>query len=203
MSAYEQYYPINKMFFKTYVGKTLKYCITWLNWDPKDLAMVTEDSLINFSRSELDNIKSWRDYKKEINYKSTFANYARENKINLTCTYDLSNAFEKIGTVSGIPSKTIRKRKLLGEEVLEPVKRAKWVPSNLEDIADMPELEVDDKVILAGALGPIIEARYVEITPLTSQSFSRVANWINMAVMVLAFILHVVMLYVNFGGQQE
>ena len=68
MSAYEQYYPINKMYFKTYVGKNLKYCISWLNWDPKDLAMVTADSLINYSKSDLESIKLWKDYKREINY---------------------------------------------------------------------------------------------------------------------------------------
>ena len=77
------------MLFKTRVNGTLKYCITWLNWDPTDLAMVTKSSLINYSDEDLKNVKTWSQYKKEIGYSSTFENYAKDKKINLTCSYEL------------------------------------------------------------------------------------------------------------------
>ena len=88
-SIYDKYFPVREMLFKTYVGKTLKYCIRWLNWNPKDLAMVAKSDLIGYTDEDLNNIKGWREYKQEIQYKSTFENYAIENKINLTCTYRL------------------------------------------------------------------------------------------------------------------
>jgi hypothetical protein len=196
-SVYDQYFPIRKMFFKTYVGtgakagKTLKYCISWLNWDPKDLAMVTADALVNYSTTDLKNVKSWREYKKEINYKSTFETYAKERKINLTCTYDLS--FEKIGMVSGIPLSILKtnKRKYSGEE--PEAKRVKWTPLNgprvhltlEEDIQDDPkESRIESAIITQG------------MVPRQNNAFIRV---VNMFVMVLAFILHFVLLYINFS----
>ena len=226
-SVYDQYFPIRKMFFKTYVGNTLKYCISWLNWDPKDLAMVTADALVNYSTTDLNNVKLWRDYKKEINYKSTFETYARERKINLTCTYDLS--FEKIGMVSGIPLSILKtnKRKYSGEE--PEAKRVKWMPLNgpiatsslaakgkrvhlnLEEIVDVPELiSVSGACASHGALserlGPVIddkndpesfkESRIESVIPRQNNAFIRV---VNMVVMVLAFILHFVLLYINFA----
>ena len=228
-SVYDQYFPIRKMFFKTYVGNTLKYCISWLNWDPKDLAMVTADALVNYSTTDLNNVKLWRDYKKEINYKSTFETYARERKINLTCTYDLS--FEKIGMVSGIPlvcsangaqSATkstplsilkTNKRKYSGEE--PEAKRVKWmslngliatsslaakgkrVHLNLEEIVDVPELisvSGDKKDTFKNE--SFKESRIESVIPRQNNAFIRV---VNMVVMVLAFILHFVLLYINFA----
>ena len=82
-----EYFPVREMLFKTYVGNTLKYCITWLNWNPKDLAMVSKSDLVGYTNDDLNKVKYWREYKKEINYKSTFENYAKEKNINLTCTY--------------------------------------------------------------------------------------------------------------------
>ena len=186
-SVYDQYFPIRKMFFKTYVGNNLKYCISWLNWDPKDLAMITADAIVNYSTTDLKNVKSWREYKKEINYKSNFETYAKERKINLTCTYDLS--FEKIGMVSGIPLSILKtnKRKYSGEE--PEAKRVKWTldsfkltPLTLEeDIQDAPkESRIESTIII----------------PKQNNAFIRV---INMVVMVLAFILHFVLLYINFS----
>jgi hypothetical protein len=181
----DQYYPVRKMFFKTYVGNSLKYCISWLNWDPKDLAMVTEDALINYSRCDLNNIKLWRDYKREINYKSTFATYAKEKKINLTCTY---LNIEKIGTVSGIQvtdksvssteGSSTGKRKYYGGE--EPVVKKSKI-SNLEEpvISDDTEDQVCSTVI-----------------PRQNNSLIRV---VNMVIMTVAFILHFIMLYINFS----
>jgi hypothetical protein len=189
----DQYYPVRKMFFKTYVGNSLKYCISWLNWDPKDLAMVTEDALINYSRCDLDNIKLWRDYKREINYKSTFATYAKEKKINLTCTY---LNIEKIGTVSGIsgiPStegsstedsgSSTGKRKYYGGE--EPVVKKSKI-SNLEE----PVISDDAEEPVCSTEGSST------VIPRKNNSFIRV---VNMVIMTFAFILHFIMLYINFS----
>jgi len=106
-SIYDEYFAIRKMYFKTYVGKTLKYCISWKPYDetkwsnPSDLAMVTKGSLRGYTDEELSKIKMWREYKREIDYKSSFENYAIEKKINLTCTYGLTEVFAPI--VCGIP----------------------------------------------------------------------------------------------------
>ena len=83
----QQFFPIKEMLFKTRVGGVLKYCITWLDWDPSDMAMVRRNDLINYTDKELKKVKTWKEYKKKINYNSTFENYAKEKNINLTCTY--------------------------------------------------------------------------------------------------------------------
>ena len=205
----DQYYPVRKMFFKTYVGNSLKYCISWLNWDPKDLAMVTEDALINYSRCDLDNIKLWRDYKREINYKSTFATYAKEKKINLTCTY---LNIEKIGTVSGIQvtdksvsstegsstedsgsstedsGSSTGKRKYYGGE--EPVVKKSKI-SNLEE----PVIS-DDTEVCSTEVSSTEDPESSTIIPRQNNSLIRV---VNMVIMTVAFILHFIMLYINFS----
>lgn len=168
-SIYDEYFAIRKMYFKTYVGKTLKYCISWKPYDeskwsnPSDLAMVTKGALRGYTDEELSKIKMWREYKREIKYNSSFENYALEKKINLTCTYGLTEVFAPI--VCGIP-------RVEEEEIPELIEHEEEVVDN-EDVEDnVQEYEIEEIKEIPRVNGFV--------------------NVVNYAIMCVILILHII-----------